>query len=258
MASDSVGTKQKNLEETYNTKLPPKIPVMGRLDGRAFHTFTKKWCEKPYDAEFHKCIWNSVIEIANDISGLRVAYCQSDEITILITDFGENQQPWFDNRIQKLSSVTASLMTGAFIKHFAKYKPEILDHKLPVFDARFWSIPEEEVAENFLWRQSDAIKNSISSLGFSLFSHRQLFGLNSLQIREKAKSEKGIDWNSLPDAQKWGVCIRKEVYRDVLPVSIKGVITQTEVARNRWVVEDIPCLSESYFRNFIRKVSPDK
>jgi tRNA(His) guanylyltransferase len=134
--------------------------------------------------------------------GCKVVYQQSDEISLLLTNNDKlTTEAWFDNNIQKISSVAASIATAKFNDVMKNVLPQ---QDLATFDCRAWILPPEEVANYFLWRQLDAAKNSIAMVAQSQFSAKQLHKLNSKQMEVKLL-EKGIDWNNLPTWQKRGV-----------------------------------------------------
>lgn len=202
---ETLGQRMKGYENLYRNKLPKKSPVIIRIDGKAFHTYTKGF-EKPYDEKLARAFWETAKYLCGNISGCKLAYHQSDEISLLITDYDKlTTNAWYDNNIQKMVSVAASMATMAFNKAIESDKPAL-------FDARAFVIPEEDVNNYFLWRQRDAIKNSISMLAQHHFSQKELNGLNSSQLKAKLIEEKSVDWNELNLWKKSGLCITKEYY----------------------------------------------
>jgi tRNA(His) guanylyltransferase len=236
---DSFGDRMKRYEATSDYQLAPKNPVIGRLDGRAFHTLCRG-LTKPVDWRLQECMWAAASSLCQNIHGARIAYIQSDEITILLTDYtGERTQAWFDYRLQKMCSIAAAQASVAFNVELAKLLPELAHHQ-PVFDARFWNVPPEEVANCFIWRQQDAIRNSISALAQANYSHKQLQGKNRTE-QLHLLSERGIEWEKCQLAQKWGVCVVKDTY--LIEVEQKG--EKKEVLRSKWVVDkQIPLFAE--------------
>lgn len=247
MSSDSLGDRMKRYETVFKTRLTPRTPVLIRLDGKAFHTFTRGM-KRPYDARFHACMWTAAQRLCEQVDGCRVAYVQSDEITLLLTDYETfNTQPWFGYEVQKLCSVSASICSTAFL---LAYMEEFGGGSIPVgpvptFDSRCWNVPKEEVCNAFLWRQQDATRNSLAMLAQAHFSHKRLHGVSGKEKQEILYNEKGINWNDCPTAQKRGVCVVRETYT----VSVDG---EDPYVRSRWVVDrEISIFSQD--RNYIER-----
>ena len=226
---DSLGDRMKeNYENRAKTYLVRRMPVIIRLDGKAFHTFTKG-LKKPYDEIFHNTMNATMKYLCENIQGCKLGYTQSDEITLLLTDYDTlNTAAWFDYNVQKICSVSASMATMAFNKFFTKYYHEIfvygkdepeeytrtLFNKIgnAMFDSRCFNIPVEEVTNCFIWRQQDATRNAIQMLGQCNFSHKALQGKSCNDIQDMLMLEKNINFNDMPTEFKRGVCcIKKEV-----------------------------------------------
>ncbi|MGD1416419.1 tRNA(His) guanylyltransferase Thg1 family protein [Bacillus stercoris] len=206
---DKFGDRMKGYENAYRTHLPKRIPVIIRIDGKTFHTYTRGM-EKPFDEYLSDAMWRTCIYLAQNIMGCKLAYTQSDEISLLLTNYDKlTTEAWFDNNLQKLVSVSASLATAKFNEIMRLKYPE---KQLALFDARAWVLPKDEVCNYFLWRQQDATKNSISMVAQANFPHKQLQGLNGGQLQDKLYLEKEINWNDLPTWQKRGACIKKHYY----------------------------------------------
>lgn len=246
--TDNFGDRMKEYENAYRIKLPRRLPVIIRIDGKAFHTFTRD-CEKPFDEDLTLAFWATCKHLAKEIMGTKVVYHQSDEISLLLTNYDKlTTEAWFDNNIQKIVSVAASEATAAFNDAYS----EIKGKKMPSakFDARVYVLPHDEVTNYFLWRQQDASKNSISMVAQANFPHKELQGLNGKQMQEKLFQEKGINWNDLPVWQKRGVCVVKEEVPHV--VHVEGRNEPVETMRTRWAVDhNTPRLSEN--REYIDK-----
>lgn len=243
MSIDTLGDRMKQIESTTNYYLVSKTPVMLRLDGKSFSSLTKKM--KPYNQDFAECMQATATYLCQNISGAKIAYTQSDEITLLILDWKEdNTQPWFGNRIQKIVSVSAALATAAFNKEYGKRFPD--SNQTPVFDARVWNIPAEEVINAFIWRQNDATRNSLACLCQANFSAKQLMGKKAEEQHDLLHSI-GINWNNCPVPQKRGVCIVKEKYL------LKTEQAPEGVERSRWVADlNIPIFSQE--KDYISKL----
>lgn len=210
MDKTSLGTRMKNYERVNSIHLTPRMPLIIRIDGKAFHTYTRKF-DKPYDQELFNAMVITTQQLCENISGAKLGYIQSDEISILITDYDSLEtQAWFDKKLQKIVSVSASLATGMF----NTYIKSVDESKLPknstaFFDSRAFVLPKEEVCNYFIWRQQDAVRNSIQGLGQSYFSHNNLHGLNCNQIQDKLMLEREINWNDVDTDFKRGCCVYK-------------------------------------------------
>ena len=224
---DSLGDRMKNYyENAYRMYLTRRTPVIIRIDGCHFHTFTRGM-KKPYDMVLKKAMWNTAIYLCEHIQNARLAYVQSDEISILLVDYNKfTTSAWFDNNIQKMASVSASMATMAFNKSFveesedaSQYPSWYLSEKefrmyrekwdSATFDSRVFNIPESEVCNYFIWRQQDATRNSIETLGRCYFSQKELNGVNCNGIQDKLMTEKEVNWNDAPVFFKRGACVKR-------------------------------------------------
>jgi tRNA(His) 5'-end guanylyltransferase len=171
------------------------MPVIIRLDGKAFHTMTRR-CEKPFDDWFANSMVDTAVELCANIQGAKCAYIQSDEISILVTDFARlTSDAWFDYNLQKMVSVSAGIASAYFSKCFFYCQT-----KYATFDSRAFNVPKDEVCNYFIWRQQDWIRNSIHMLSQSYYSHKQLHKKNTKDMHEMLY-EKGVNWADL--APKW-------------------------------------------------------
>lgn len=195
MRKDSLGDRMKNnYEDRQRFYLTRRTPVIMRLDGKAFHTVTKK-AVKPYDDTIINIMQATALKLLQEIQGAKCAYVQSDEISILITDFDEiNTEAWFDYNLNKMVSVSSAIASVEFSKLFSKSV---------YFDSRVFNIPKEEVINYFRWRYLDWIRNSIQMLAQSLYSQKQLQGKNTSILQDMCM-DKGINWSNLNTVYKNG------------------------------------------------------
>lgn len=207
MQNDPMGDRIKgNYEDRTRISLPRRTYSIIRLDGKAFHSYCRDF-KRPYDENLVKWMDFTAIQLCKNIQGAKFAYAQSDEISILLTDFeSEKTDAWFDGNIQKICSVSASMATAYFnevrLSDLSEGKTD--QTKFALFDARVFSIPDPtEVANYFVWRQRDAVRNSISMLAQSLYSHKQLEGKNSSDKQEMC-FQKGFNWNDVSVRNKRG------------------------------------------------------
>ena len=200
MQKDSIGNRMKqNYEGRARYKLIRRTPVIMRLDGKAFHTLTKQ-CERPFDETFSVCIIETAKELLGQVQGAKCAYVQSDEISILLTDFdGLKTDAWFDYNIQKMVSVSAGIASAFFSKHWGCFG---------IFDSRVFNVPKEEVCNYFIWRQLDWCRNSLQMLARAHFSHKELYKKNSTDMHEML-SKKGVNWANLEGKWKNGAFLTK-------------------------------------------------
>lgn len=225
MTLDPLGDRIKAYEELETSrKCELGMPIIARLDGRAFHTFTKD-LTKPFDVNLTSAMIQVTRTLVSEARPL-IGYTQSDEITLVFYYEGESQ-PIFGGKIHKLTSILASIAGASF----AQLMPKLFQNKrglAPSFDCRIFQVPTKEEAANcLLWRWFDARRNSISALAQANFSHAILQGkttddmLNMLIMKQ-------IDWNSLPNVHKWGTFIRREVKEVLLDKEVLERIPQAK------------------------------
>jgi len=191
-------------EEAYNTKLPIRMPVIIRLDGRKFSKLT---VEKPFDRKFSTAMEKTLTFILTNIQGIVLAYTQSDEFSLLFLPYkGKNTEPLFGNRVQKLVSILAGISSAYFSKYGLSEK---LIYQVATFDARTFILPEEDVVNYFLYRYRDCIKNSINSYATSIFSHAEVQDQNQDALLNKLQENK-TPWNDLHTIFKFGVFFSKD------------------------------------------------
>lgn len=233
-ARDDLGKRMKEFyEQVPKTRLMRRTPVAIRIDGRAFHTFTKGF-KKPFDNVLMESMQETMKYLCENIQGCVLGYTQSDEITLILIDYKTlDSSAWFDYEVQKVCSISASMATMAFNKRFGELVKYLIDESVvewnitdeymkylktlnnavksgAMFDARCFNIPREEVTNLLYWRQLDATRNSVQMVGQAYFSHKQLHGKSCNQIQDMLHEEKGINWNDFPVPQKRGACcIRK-------------------------------------------------
>ena len=209
----SLGDRMKRYEGVSQSSLMPRTPVIIRLDGKAFHTFTKKinkdndksLIDGPFSEKLHIVMEQTMLALCDNIQNARFGYTQSDEISILLTDWKKlTTDQWFGGNIQKIVSVAASMATAHFNRCF---KAEFTDvDSLAFFDARVFNLPKEEVTNYFIWRQQDASRNSVQMLGHWYFSQNQMHCKNVSQIQDMLMLANNVNWNDLATWKKRGSC----------------------------------------------------
>lgn len=197
----AIGDRMKsNYELPGRQTLLRRVPVIIRVDGRAFHTLTRHM-ERPFDHSFIKAMAHAAIALASEIQGCKVAYVQSDEASFLVTDYDTHQtDAWFGYVKSKVESISASIMTAAFNR-------ELRLDGTAHFDSRAFNIPREEVVNYFLWRALDWERNSLNMYCQSFFSHSKLEGKSNADRHEMLHS---IDknWADLSAVEKNGSWIK--------------------------------------------------
>ena len=244
MSKDSLGDRIKDYEGRTQVLLPRKTYSVIRLDGKAFHTYTKG-LNRPYDLDLMSDMDETAKYLCENIAGTILAYTQSDEITLILADFKEGSyktQAWFDGNLQKCVSISASLATAKFnqLRTCRKMTAIGLDlyalnkkdypPKLACFDSRIFTISDPWEIQNILvWRNQDCVRNSVQMAAQSMFSHKELQGVNVTQLQEKMWAEKQVNWNDYPTGFKNG-----------------RVVTKEAISENRtgWVIQPAPIFSK--------------
>ena len=261
--NDEIGKRMKSYyEQIPNTRLMRRCPVCIRIDGKAFHTFTRGF-NRPFDEALINTMQETMRYLCENIQGCVLGYHQSDEISLILIDYKNlNSAAWFDYEVQKMCSISASMATMAFNKMFEE-KCVVNSLVLPntdeskkikdayakaisncaLFDARCFNLPKEEVTNYIYWRQLDATRNSIQMVGQSNFSHKELQGKSCSQIQDMLFENKGINWNDFLTYQKRGSCCIKEKY-----------LVNDSIERTHWVIDrDIP-IFKGENREYIEKL----
>jgi len=259
MKFDALGTRMKeNYENRTRILLPRRTYTIIRIDGKAFHTYTRG-LQRPFDAGLIQDMDETAIYLCKNIQGAKFGFVQSDEISILVTDFDTlTTDAWFDGNIQKIVSIAASMATAKFNQlRWMRYVNErynkttdpvswewfegVRKLKLAEFDARTFTIPSKtEVANMFIWRQVDCVRNSISSAAQSLYSAKELHGKNTNEMQEMI-FQKGINWNDYDPKYKRGRFIFKqeiEIEPDIDKLNSASAI------RTRWVSDECPTFTQ--------------
>lgn len=274
MDKTTLGDRMKNNYENISRYyLTRRMPIITRIDGKSFHTFTKGF-KKPFDDIFVKTMQETMKYLCENIQGCVLGYTQSDEISLVLVDYAElTTDAWFGNNLQKMCSVSASMATLAFNKAFTRniskqFKRLYTEHleekdasyietlesamnKGAMFDSRVFTIPKEEVCNYMLWRQQDATRNSILSVGQANFSYKDLHGKSCNNIQDMLMTQKGINWNDYATTLKRGSCC----------IKVDDGLTKYDEAgnicgytqRSKWIIDnEIPIFSQD--RNYIERL----
>ena len=269
---DDLGVRMKTFyEQIPKTKLMRRCPVAIRIDGKAFHTFTRGF-HKPFDEVLIKSMQGTMKYLCENIQGCVLGYTQSDEITLILVDYKKlTSSAFFNYEVQKLCSIAASMATMAFNRIFAEKVKEFIyndgenyennseEYRLcsayknavikgAMFDARCFNIPKEEVTNLCYWRQDDASRNSIQMVGQANFSHKELHKKSRNDIQDMLMTQKGINWNDFPTYQKRGSCCIKIEENISENNSVEKMEfgedrkkTVINIERSHWIIDtDIP------------------
>ena len=270
MDRSDLAVRMKMYESVSRNYLTRRIPVIIRVDGKAFHSFTAGM-KRPFDDDILlESMRQTMMYLCEHIQGCVLGYTQSDEITLVLQDYKTiHTQPWFEYNVQKCTSVAASMATMAFNKFFERNVADGYEHRYDVkdecsmpydlykaytdainkgamFDARIFNVPIDDVCNNLIWRQQDAVRNSIQQVGQAYFSHKELHLKSCNMIQDMLMTQKGINWNDFPVHLKRGsCCVRRDRERKI-PNS--GEI----ITAKAWVIDkNIPTFTKD--RDYIEK-----
>ena len=228
MSGDSLGDRMKGYENAFRHVLPRRMPVIVRVDGKAFHAYARA-CERPFDERLMRAMDEVALALCEEAQGAALAYVQSDEVSVLLHNYRRlESQAWLENGLQKVASISAATAAVTMTEAMSARA---------LFDARVFVLPEAEVCNYFIWRQQDATRNSIQMVAQSLYSHKELHckGTNAMQ---EMIWQKGQNWNDLASRYKRGRC----AYRSEADAS----------GRRAWKIDDdIPVFTQD--RAFVEK-----
>ena len=250
MVADRIGNRFKEYYENRSkTYLMRRSNVIVRIDGCHFHNYCKG-LQKPFDPIFIKTMQQTTKSLCENIQGCKIGYVESDEISLLLTDYDTLQtDAWFNYSVQKICSVSASMAALFFNKYWQKNVVELSafykskSELGAYFDARAFNLPKEEVTNYFIWRQNDATRNSIQSLAQANFSQKQIHSMNNSQLQDKLHEEKGINWNDCKTVEKRGSCVIH--------------VFDKSINRSKWIIdEEIPIFTQNrdYIENILKKL----
>ena len=284
MDNSNLAARMKEFYENVpKTNLMRRTPVVIRIDGKAFHSFTKGF-KRPFDEVLIKTMQETTKYLCENIQGCVLGYTQSDEISLVLVDYQRFEtSAWFDYEVQKMCSIAASMATMAFNKFFYENvflyngmaSVDMSDKKYPykevyakavkkgaMFDARVFNIPKEEVTNYIYWRQLDASRNSIQMVGQANFSHKELQNKSCNDIQDMLMEQKGINWNDYPTVCKRGTAVIKKIIAreeksfidDMLEDSFDNVKNNIIKQTSKWIIDkDIP-IFKGEGREYIEKL----
>lgn len=278
--NDELGKRMKEFyEQVPKTKLVRRMPVAIRIDGKAFHSFTKGF-KRPFDEILIQSMQRTTQYLCENIQGCVLGYHQSDEITLILIDYRKlTSSAWFDYEVQKMCSISASMATMAFNKYFRELTDNYLrsdawvNHyweedvekyantlkkaidKGAMFDARCFNIPKEEVCNLVYWRQLDATRNSIQMVGQANFSHKELQNKSCNQIQDMLMTERGINWNDFPVYQKRGsCCVKSNITCTFAKEEDDDTVATGATERPHWYIDNNIPIFKGEDREYIDKL----
>ena len=249
MSHTDFDIRMKEYEHADRQFLPESPYYVIRLDGKGFSKYTKSFKgdgPDPFNALLHEAFTESCKELGKQVEGAMACYTQSDELSILIKGYEDDpsRTPWFGGNVQKWVSVSASILTAKFNSVISRSTNNV-NAPLAYFDSRVFSLPKNEVNNYFVWRQKDAIRNSVSMYAHTNFSHKSLHGVDTTGQKEKLL-EKGLDWNALEMWKQRGTLVAKvKKLVDAEWTDKKGVKhLEKDVERSVWEKVSLPLFTE--------------
>lgn len=249
----SIGDRIKDFYENRTKQLLMRRTItILRLDGKGFSKFTKGF-NKPFDDGFSDDMDETARFLCENIQGAKFGYTQSDEITIVLCDY-DNQETsaWFDYNVQKMVSISASIATAKFnqlrarrLSNYASIDFDDLNNmQLAMFDSRVFQVPTlDEMVNTLIFRQQDCTRNSVSMAADALLIG-SMDGVKNDVKQDRLFKEAGVNWNDYKTKYKRGSVIKK------VEVNVGNAI------RNRWIVDDetpIFTQDKEYLLNFMPK-----
>ena len=237
-------------KEQSDYKLLNKLPIIITVNGRSFAKVTS-FLDKPYSDKFAECMLSTSLKLCSEIEGSLFAYFHNDEIVILSrNDQSIETIPWFDNKIQKISSIAASIATLHFNKCAHNLDLNLLGDAF--FTANVFTPPNiVEAANTMIYKQQ---QNTLTSIQFACFYEllkkydkhiikEMIHGLSFDEKVDLLKQECDIDFNEYPLIYRRGAAC----YR--MPKVINNVL------KNKWFVNDeIPFFAkdQSFLTNIFK------
>lgn len=199
---DALGDRMKAYEMATRTVLPRRSWSLIRLDGRTFHSWTRG-LGRPYSVRLLDAMGEVTREMCAQVPGVVCALQQSDELTLVTHDFARPEtEPWFGGQVQKIASVSASMMTALFARQFPDRAPAM-------FDARVFTVPNRiEVANALYWRYIDGTRNAINAIASAHFSPRRLHGVSTTD-RVQMCLDAGVNLDAVDARFRYGQFARQ-------------------------------------------------
>lgn len=256
---DSLGDRQKAYEAVNDRILVPKMSFIVRVDGKAFHTYTRGFV-KPFDTIMGATMIEVTKKLCEEIAGAVLGYTQSDEITI-VCKYTDRivSQAWFNGRVRKIETIAASKATKWFNEIFSEKVHDYIENYegteeykntlrlfynkkigMAEFDARAFNIPEWDCINNVIWRQQDATRNSVEAVGHANFNTKELHKVNCEGIKEMLLKQKSINWESdFTPYQKYGAfCYKIQETRTIKGETVERTLWYCNPYEEYIITED--------------------
>ena len=221
--------RMKALQSERDYRLDDDSYILCHIDGRAFSKMIKKKFRLPFDDDFMRMMDDTASYVCANVQGAKLAYVQSDEITIVITNFkvedGEvlKGSSFFDYRLCKLQSIIASLATAKFNQLYAlrilgmdsdkSYNQQLREMPLIQFDCKCWDVKEyNDMFAWFKFRQNDCIRKSKQQFAQAYCPHKELLNKNADEQVAYCKLKTGKDWTELQGKYKYGRLVYRTTY----------------------------------------------
>lgn len=248
----AIGTRMKGYEDS--TRFLPTLPIVIRIDGKKFSRWTRG-LPKPYSSEFIELMIRTTGELVKQTNA-RIGYTQSDEITLVLQAAGKhNSEVFFDGRIQKIISVTASIATAVFNDLRPQILPNYVGYGPAFFDARAFVVPSRHEAANaVLWRELDATKNAISMMAQSKYSHAQLKYVNTSQMQEMLWKDHNINFNDLSRRFRRGTYMQSRQFEVTPTVEELSAIPEDKRREGPYIRSHVVELDMPIFTKVLNRV----
>lgn len=271
-SKDSLGDRMKMLEHRESFQHLPLCPIVARMDGRSFHTFTKD-LERPFDIRLSRLMIETTRALVAQTNAV-IGYTQSDEITLVFCQDNYDSDIFFDGNHDKMVSTLSSITTGYFNRLLPLYIPgkhlaishdvkcsqhpssckcgvteQALAANLPMFDARVFTVPTlTEAANCLVWREQDATRNSVQMAARSYFDHDECHLKKRADLMDMLYADKNINWNDYPTFFKRGTYLKRQTVKryltdvelDGMPPHVASKLTDLEVSRSIVAELDMP------------------
>jgi tRNA(His) guanylyltransferase len=247
--------RMKSYEAATGTALPTKSWAVLRLDGKAFHSYSRN-LDKPFDYKFMEDMTSLMSFLCRHVGGAVFGYTQSDEISIILHDLSSPQhQHWFGGKVQKIVSVAASY-AGA---NWSVIRGDV--ENFGVFDARVFALPSMAEVKNYLlWRQQDSEKNAIFMAASEFYSHKELLGKSGkekiLMLADVGKSWQ-LDYS---DRAKLGAISSKVAALEEVTYTRKDTEEEetTLALRQFWVSRSAILFQQNFSSPIFRFLNPEE
>lgn len=237
-------------QEQSEYKLLNKLPVVSIINGRSFAKITSL-LDKPYCQEFTECMVSTALKLCNEVEGTIFSYHHNDEIILVSrNDQSNDTEPWFDNKVQKLSSIIASIATLQFNNCINAVNLNLLSEAY--FTVKVFTVPNvSEAINTIIYKQQQNFYTSIQFACFyellkkydRTYIRDMVQGLSFEEKIELLQQECNVDFNQYPIAFRRGVACYK----------IPKVIGDT--MKNKWTINaDLPIFTkdQSFLNNIFK------